>query len=164
MVKDIIQPKPEDRRKHDPKLLAPFSKFVPEPDPEAVYGTSGNLQFVFEPYSLKGGTQSLIHNGQERFYDLVSAPMLLTRLVAAGFSPIVEGQEGYKCTWRVQMRHKETGHLLTLYDYKGGSSYGSDDAFLKCEQSKADALEVLKALIDARFPHPYDGCCVGEIA
>jgi len=96
------------------------------------------------------------------FKDAVNSPMLLARLVSAGVPIIVLGQDGYKITWETQLVHIKSGGVITFYDYKGGVSFGSNgelsDEFLN------DVHTLLKALSNERFPHPYDGCVVGEEA
>lgn len=105
--------------------------------------------------------------GLTGFYDMVESPYLLARLCALfdGLKVEAYGQESYKVTWQTALKHKETGHILAFYDYKGGASlassvYGKNapDKFL------SDAKNLIEALVDDRCPHPYDGCCVGEIA
>lgn len=140
-----------ERRNHDKKLLAPFKAF------EAITGRE-----VFEQVSSTCGN---IARDLGEIYELVSAPYLAARLMAAGFTPEVSGQEGYKTTFEFYLRHKETKHILTFYDYKGSSSYGSDvyGGSMPLE-FKLAAAQVIAALTNDRFPHPYDGCVVGEIA
>lgn len=135
------------RRSADYKLLSIFKKFSHGGE---VVGTCGNLD-----YSMKLS-----------FKDDVSAPMLLSRLVSAGVPIEVLGQDGYKITWQAVLTHKPSGHVVTFYDWKGGVSWGSDvrgvegadEGFLR------DVERLLCALGNPRFPHPYDGCVVGEEA
>lgn len=138
------------------KLLEAFKGFEQGAE-EQRCGTSGNIASILFPYTP--GDEN-----HKSFYDLVSAPMLLARLVSAGFSPIVEGQAGYKVTWTVILIHKETGCTLTFYDYKGASSFGASIDGYNSKKFIAAVKKLTEALADERFPHPYDGCVVGEIA
>jgi hypothetical protein len=147
-IQDIQQP--EEQGGANYKLLSVFNKFeILETNDIHLNGTSGNIQ------------RALVKAG-ESYYTRVSAPMLLARLVSAGCKPMIEGQDGYKTTWAIALKHKRTGTIVTFYDYKGASSFGSSG----CEslQFKKDVVKVLNALADPTFPHPYDGCVVGEIA
>ena len=134
--------------------------------PETQRNSDRTLLKAFGPFKLCGqdrpSTDGNIHFELGQICYMVSAPMLLARLVSGGMSPMVLGQEGYKITWEVALKHETTGAILTFYDWKGGASYGScgssDIVFL------ADVKALLAALTNPRFPHPYDGCVVGEIA
>lgn len=149
MIKDIKQP--NKQRNNDESLLNDLVHFEGT-NTNKIVGTRGNIQNELE--KELGGS----------FYNLISAPMLLARLVAAGFKPDVLGQEGYKCTWQFVLEHAPTGCILTFYDYKGGSSFGACEKGHKNEVFKKDVIKFLKAITNPRFPHPYDGCVVGEIA
>lgn len=162
-------PKMKERRNNKMSLLAAMEPFEPG-NPADINGTCGNIKDCFDPnyerdpktgeYKYKGG---IFKN--KPFYEKVSAPYLLAKLVASypGLKVSCEGQEGYKVTWTVVLKHKETGAILTFYDWKGAASYGSN--IRHCEGGlKNDIARLLKALADPRFPHPYDGCVIGEIA
>lgn len=166
MIQDIKQP--IKRRNADYKLLDALKPFIQGTDND-LNNTCGNIQNVFQEFNRDNNGEwnyktKYGPDNQDAFYNLVSAPMLLARLVSAGFKPIVEGQDGYKVTWIMVLKHEPTGCILTFYDYKGASSYGSCMAGLENKAFQRDVLKVLKALMNPRFPHPYDGCVVGEIA
>lgn len=166
LITDIKQPKNSRQANYD--LLSVFDLFEPVRDKEKIYGTSGNIQYCFENYNLSDNEYKTKYGKakkcQKPFHSLISAPMLLSRLVSAGCVPLVEGQDGYKITWRIILEHKKTKAIYTFYDWKGGSSYGSCKLGFTNEQAKKDFLKLLQALINPKFPHPYDGCVVGEIA
>lgn len=139
--------RPAKSRNHDKSLLAAGEPWVcagPDVNPS---GTSG-LRHAIDA-----------SDGE------VAAPYVLARLCAMfeGLHIAVGGQSFYKTTWQVALRHKESGLLLTLYDYKGAFSYGGPVGLLT-EEYKRDAKALIAALSNDRFPHPYDGCVVGEIA
>lgn len=163
-IKDIEQPSESRGAKYN--ILKAFEAFEIA-NSDDMNGTSGNIKDIFQEYVWNCDDPahyktSYGAKNQKSFLDLVSAPMLLARLVAAGMIPTIEGQQGYKVTWTIALRHKETKEILTFYDYKGASSYGSSNVDNKAFTN--DVLKVLKALINPKFPHPYDGCVVGEIA
>lgn len=161
-IQDIQQP--TEKRKANYSLLKIFKKFEQVSD-YLSDGTCGNIQwkingdFDLESMVYKGG----LFNGKA-FYEVVSSPMLLARLVSAGLTPKVFGQEGYKVTWSFVLKHKSTGRIVTFYDYKGAASVGSCMSGLEEEKFLKDVFTLCKALSNVRFPHPYDGCVVGEIA
>lgn len=152
---------PTERRQADYNLLSIIEKFVPEADQEKINGTCANIRKQIEG-DLFSDTAY-----ENSFSASVSAPYVLARLCALfkGLHIDVGGQDYYKITWQVILTHKETGHVITFYDYKGGISYGSDiygpktpKTFLK------DVKNLLEVLKNDRCPHPYAGCVVGEIA
>lgn len=159
----------EKRRNHNKELLDACEAFEMATHKE-VYNndtsTCGNIiDMVNGEYVLDGKYKGGIFKNNKPFHEQVSAPYLLSRLVAAGFTPDVCGQEGYKVTWIVYLKHKQSGHFVTFYDYKGASSIGSDVYGDKApNELVSDLRSLAKALADNRFPHPYDGCVVGEIA
>lgn len=163
MIKDIQQP--EKSRNHDIRLLKPFEAFEPVESQDDTYGTSGNIKVEFEKWNIGSNTYKTPYgkDSQKPFYDLISAPMLLARLAASGVASIF-CERTYKTTFYGAMKHKETGCIVTFYDWKGASGYGSCRKGLENEAFKKDVIKVLRALINPRFPHPYDGCVIGEIA
>lgn len=149
----------KERRSADYKILEALKPF--RPSNHDGNNTCGNITSYL-------GEDSDVPS--ERFYNRVSTPYLLARLCAGfdGLKVQVSGQEAYKITWFIALEHVETGAIVTLYDYKGAASIGSDDKALALCKSNKKFLKQLKALLDAlcndRFPHPYDGCVVGEVA
>lgn len=152
-----------ERRAADYSLLAALKAFEPA-SVDLLNGTSGNIQWAYNGNRFGKEKVEGIFKGKA-FYEVISAPMLLSRLCAGfhGLQIQVGGQENYKTTWDVALKHKESGNIITFYDWKGGPSFGSNIA----EPGgifKDDVAVLLLALVNDRFPHPYDGCCVGEIA
>lgn len=148
-------------RNHNPKLLAVVHKFEPT-DITRIGSTCAYIQNLIEPQRFELGG-----NWEETLAAKVSAPYVLARLCSLfnGLQIKSSGQDAYKVTWETALKHKETGHVVTFYDYKGGISYGSN-VYSK-ETPKAfvrDLKKLIKTLADDRCPHPYDGCVVGEIA
>lgn len=164
-------PKTKIRRNHNRNLLSAMEAFEIA-DPELIEGTCGNIASLVNPTFDKnpktGNWESVggLFKGKH-FYDKVSAPFLLAKLVASfpGLKVSCEGQDGYKVTWTVVLKHKATGAIFTFYDWKGAASIGSNLMPSDVKgQLKADFLLLIKALADPRFPHPYDGCVIGEVA
>ena len=164
LIKDIQQP--QDSRQADYNLLEVFNEFELKGYDSLIEGTYGNIQSDFFEYDLKTRKykSKLGVKYQDSFSNLVSAPMLLARLISAGCSPIVEGQQGYKTTFIFTLKHKETGAVVTFYDWKGAPSFGACELGHRNKEFKKSLKKLLKALIDPKFPHPYDSCVVGEIA
>lgn len=163
-------PEVSERRSNKPELLAALEGFQPC-EADRINGTCGNIQWQFDGSPELGSGLSVkgykggIFDGKA-FYELVSAPYLLAKLVAGypGLQVNAEGQEGYKVTWTVILKHKKTGHVVTFYDWKGAAAYGSDLRSEMPESFRRDLSALLKALASPYFPHPYDGCVIGEIA
>lgn len=159
----------KERRNNDTEILNAFDGWESVTQDfvySKVSSTCGNISYDVEgEYDIKSHNHTKdLFNGKS-FYKSVSAPYLLARLVAAGMKVETRGQEGYKTTWHVWMRHKETGHFLSFYDYKGASSYGSDVYGKTAPKEFIKAVtQIILAVTNDRFPHPYDGCVVGEIA
>ena len=171
-ITDIKQPSGDNRRNANYTLLKAFDLFesIAEiPDDDQQY--CGNIQssVMGMPDADNIGLNGIIYPktklaSNKSFYDQVSAPMLLARLVSAGCKVSVEGQDGYKVTWQVILKHKKTGHIIYFYDWKGGPSFGSNADGMQSKQFIKDVVKLINTLTDAQFPHPYDGCVVGEIA
>jgi hypothetical protein len=145
------------------ELLKKLEAFEPETDFDRINGTCANIKSQVE------GKPDLANffEHYKTTLSAVPAPLVLSRL-CAGFKGLriqVGGQENYKTTWDTILRHKKTGHVVTFYDYKGGISYGSNVYGARAdEEFIQDLKDLIEALKDPRFPHPYDGCVVGEEA
>lgn len=146
-------------RNADYKLLKVFEKFE-QVSESLADNTSGNISDILYKVEYTDDYKKV---GQS-YYEMVNTPMFLARLVSAGYTPKVEGQSGYKITWRITLRHKKTKAIATFYDYKGYSSFGCNDIGYKSKAFIKDLKKLTLALANNRFPHPYDGCVVGEIA
>ena len=156
-----------ERRTADYALLEWLKPWKPA-SAKRMEGTCGNIQSAIDPrYDSETGKSGQGLFKDKYFYELVSAPMLLAKLLSGfkGLKVTGEGQDAYKITWSVVLEHKATGHVVTFYDWKGSSSFGSNlmpndmpDDF------RRDFQKLLCALASVQFPHPYDGCVIGEIA
>lgn len=151
-----------ERRNANYKLLEALKPFEVIPHVgDAIDGTHAGIRSFFEP--SYGTKEKGIWDGKY-FYEVISAPMLLARLCAGfhGLSIEAAGQEWYKITWQTAIRHKSTGAIVSFYDFKGSASFGGGEE--SSREFKRDVKALLLALTDERFPHPYDGCVVGEVA
>lgn len=155
------------RRDADYKLLKITEAFEPA-SPALSEGTCGNIQsLVIGDYWERHDTKLVENKSYKPLYERVSAPMMLARLCAlfGGLQIDVRGQEGYKVTWTIVLKHKATGHIVTFYDYKGAPSFGSDVYGDSAPKSfVSDVKKLVEVLSNDRCPHPYDGCVVGEVA
>jgi hypothetical protein len=143
-------------RNADYSLVKVATPFEPTTFPES---SSGKIQFCM---GKKGDYSAFYDN----WGDKVAAPYALARLCALfeGLIITTGGQEGYKTTWHLALKHKTSGVVVTFYDYKGGLSMGSNAHNTIPADLKKDLKKLLDALVNDRCPHPYDGCVVGEIA
>lgn len=154
------------------KLLSIFKSFEVVTDRDSLINTRGNINYYFQSKGLFGINEE--HKNSQfdtlknkGMFEVLSAPYLLAKLVSAGCIPFVEGQDGYKNTWTIALKHKKTGHIITFYDFKSASSVGSSLTGYDSKDEKTflkDAEKLIQALINERFPHPYDGCVIGEVA
>lgn len=103
----------------------------------------------------------------QEFYNAISSAFLLYRLVCilpAGWIEL-RGVEGEETVWNVYLKHKKTGKTLSIYDYKGAASAGSefDELDEAPESFQKDSLELFNFLISDKCPHPY-GITAGCVA
>lgn len=121
-------------------------------------------KFVFE----QPGKDFLeFYKNYDMMSSVISSAMLLYRLLCHFECPVMtEGPEGYKCIWWVTLKHKETGELLTLGEWKGAAGtwtkYHSDKELPAA--FKKDILALLNELCAKDCPHPYDGTVAGCVA
>lgn len=100
------------------------------------------------------------------FYEVISSAFLLYRLICIGFYPQPFAQDSYKTLWSVGLKHRETGHKISLDDHKAGShlaSFFSEKADLP-PVFERDLLELLDFLVSDQLVHPYDLTVAGSVA
>ena len=100
------------------------------------------------------------------FYEVISSAFLLYRLICIGFYPQPFDKDGYKTLWTVGLKHRETGHNVSLSDYKAGSNLAS---FVSEKTDmppvfERDLLELLDFLVSNQLVHPYDLTVAGSVA
>lgn len=78
----------------------------------------------------------------------------------------LEGAEGYKMPWLIQLKHKETGDIFCIGEWKGGVTFHSNmDSFKQASQKTIDDVQrLLQLLVSDKSPHPYDGVTAGGVA
>jgi hypothetical protein len=158
---------------------------------ELKFPTCGNIESYF---AYDTNEKKIIMNkkriypfpeNQISLHKTISSSFALYRLLAI-FGPLKLSSDGYKSVWNIALKHKETENILTLYDYKGAFSIGSEfsegfgdlpfnndkDSFfgnIKIIQNipepfKNDIIRLLNLICSDESPHPYDGCVAGSIA
>ena len=159
------------RRNANYKLLGSLEAFEAV-DSSLSDGTHGNIEGLVngeikrndkKEYKYVGGA----FKGGKSIWQAISAPFLLAKLVASfrGIKIETHGQNAYKITWMAVLKHKESGAIITFYDWKGGASIGSNlNPDEVTPELKKDLFALVRALADPHFPHPYDGCSIGEVA
>ncbi len=76
----------------------------------------------------------------------------------------------YKMSWLVYLRHRATGELLTLSDFKGGFAPEcclSEESRQKPDEREAffrDVETLMTLLVHPRMPGNYDGTVAGAVA
>lgn len=134
-------------------------------------GSSGNVRPDFnkesgEFFFCEGSIdwQSGIEVGM---HEAISSALLLYRTLCL-FSCQIQsnGPDGYKIVWSTSLRHKDTGEILSLGEWKGGAGTWTRFSGVKqCPDSfRDDLLELLNLLASPECPHPYDGTVAGTVA
>ena len=95
-----------------------------------------------------------------RLPDLISSQLLLYRTTIIFGMPPADESDGYKCCWKLMLRHHSGNGTLELDEHKGcpcARFSGSKDA-------SDDALDLINFLTYLKMPHTYDGIIAGTIA
>lgn len=97
-------------------------------------------------------------------YQAVPSALALYRILCL-FKCFVdsEGPEGYKTVWTIGLKHKASGEILILREWKGGFSLGHD-GHGPIPAMEADLIDLLNLLVAPDCPHPYDGTVAGSVA
>jgi hypothetical protein len=79
---------------------------------------------------------------------------------------VAEGANGYKVPWAIYLKHKASGHVICMSEWKG--TFGFRTAARSPKEMPKKALEDLSALLNLLLsnnsPHPYDGTVAGSVA
>jgi hypothetical protein len=100
--------------------------------------------------------------------SVISSAMLLYRTLCLFGAPVrvVSKRNQYKCIWWISLRHKESGEILQLGEWKGAAGtwtkYHSSTELPKT--FRQDTLLLLNELCSPDCPHPYDGLVAGSVA
>lgn len=100
-------------------------------------------------------------------YRQISSHLALYRLISAfQSSPLTSQCDFYKVNWEYVLRHKKTGKLFILGEWKGGfqifTPYHKASDLPKIY--KKDAERLLTALVSDEWPIGYDGVLAGDVA
>ncbi len=100
------------------------------------------------------------------FYEVISSAFLLYRLICIGFYPHSFDTDSYKSLWSVGLKHRETGHQISLDDHKAGSHLASffSERTEMPPIFERDLLELLDFLVSNQLVHPYDLTVAGSVA
>lgn len=146
------------------------SKFEPTIDLPDEY--CGNVNPVFDQkkkkfvFNAKDNLYSTSET-QLNIYEVISSALLLYRTLCLFKCTVLsEGPEGYKLVWEVALKHKESGEVLILREWKGAATIATSFSSHKQipESFKKDLLALLTELCAPDCPHPYDGTVSGSVA
>ncbi len=99
-------------------------------------------------------------------HKLIPSALVMYRLVCTfGKELNIEYGDSYKSVWSTQLRHKETGIIINIYDFKGAFSinFVMDSMYSEEDYSKVGKL-FLKLISDKNFTHTYDQTVAGSVA
>jgi hypothetical protein len=100
--------------------------------------------------------------------SVISSSLAVYRLMCIFKRPprMSEPNEIYKTLWEYPLKHKATGHYLTLLDSKAGFNINTQFSDLEDlpPEFASDLLSLLNFLISNQVAHPYDGTLAGTVA
>jgi hypothetical protein len=171
----IIQPEYGLDRNADYKLgnyvKHSFRPIKPEEISSNIAFTCGNIKNFFA-YDIEKKEVIVVNEHVyplpehlKSIYETISSPLVLYRLLAI-FGPMNICSDGYKSVWNFTFMHEETKSILTLYDYKGAFSFGSEFSNISQvpDSFKKDLLKLFNLICSNQSPHPYDRCVAGSVA
>ncbi len=104
-------------------------------------------------------------DGFIRMYRMMSAPLLLYRLIATFFGA-PECFDNYKNIWSYTIKHIPTGKLITFAEWKGAIGFWLKevDHNKLPKDFKKDFVELLNYIFSEECAHPYDNLVAGSVA
>jgi hypothetical protein len=135
-----------------------------------VYLIDGHIELCSIGNTPSMDNQASIGNGENArvwsFERMISAGLLLYRLLVLFHKTETEDIDDYKCVWEVPLKHKTTGKFAMFGDYKGGvnlwlHAYKQEDLN---PDFVADLKELIEMLISMWMPLNYDGTIAGSVA
>ena len=96
---------------------------------------------------------------------MISPALLLYRLIATFFgAPRCE--DNYKMIWHYTVKHKPSGKLLTLSEWKGAAGFWLPDVYHDklTREFKDDIIALMNYLVSDKCAHPYDNLVAGSVA
>lgn len=168
----LIQPKLHNERNADYEKSKYIKNTFTLVDPTIIECmTCGNINYHFV-FDKDGSKFKIIDEwkfplppNQKSMSSTISSALALYRLMAI-FGPMKIMSDSYKSVWDFALKHQSSGKIITLYDYKGAFSFGSEFSNIKevPEELKNDLVELLNLICSDQSPHPYDGTVAGSIA
>jgi len=136
-------------------------------------GTCANIRVMFDEgqamltdFSTEPKFGTPEHDALTWLHAQISPGLMLYRLVLLFKTADFEKIDDYKQVWELTLRHKESGEIANLYDYKGGCSMGLKETKVENlnPQFAEDLKELLTALVSKWLPLNYDGTVAGTVA
>lgn len=96
-------------------------------------------------------------------YKDISSAFVMYKLACLFPSPTMfYNIDNYKNVWHITLKDVKTDEMITIYDWKGGISFG------ECQESSKETIKNLKKFIKLYIlgdcPHPYDNLIAGSVA
>lgn len=115
-----------------------------------------------------GDRMSFSMRDTESAASVISSSLAVYRLMCIFKHPprMDAPNEIYKTLWEYPLKHKATGHYLTLLDSKAGFNIQTQFSDLEDlpPDFASDLLSLLNFLISKEVAHPYDGTVAGTVA
>ncbi|ETS84459.1 hypothetical protein PFICI_02484 [Pestalotiopsis fici W106-1] len=99
--------------------------------------------------------------GRMRLYNLISAQLLLYRVVANFAAPPCTEVNGYKSAWSYTFYHREDPTCMLEISERAGAPSAK---FLGSRKSSHEALQLMDWLTGTNYPHSYDYTLCGQVA
>jgi hypothetical protein len=97
--------------------------------------------------------------------QMMSPALFLYRIIATFFGNPKCGDD-YKIIWTYNIKHKESGKVLQLSEWKGAIGFWlpETDHTKITKAFKADIIELMNYLCSNECAHPYDNLVAGSVA
>ena len=147
------------------------NKFESIKDTKIGYGGNIAYNFLVNKKTLRTKVCKDAFNNREKgymLYEVTSSALILYRLICMFPNPKITclGAAGYKVPWEMFFKHKETGHVICMSEWKGSFSLRSE--FGDINEVPLSLQKDLCMLFDLLFsnnsPHPYDHTVAGSCA
>ena len=148
-----------------------------EPQEKTLENSSGNvasnLRYSIETKKFEYRKTATLEQWVEEYNKyppmckVISSALLLYRLLCLFKTTVTtEGPAGYKCTWWVTLKHKESGESLMFGEWKGAAGIWTRFGEYKelSDSFREDTLALINELCAEDCPHPYDGTVAGSVA
>ena len=148
------------------------SKFESVGDPGE--GMNGNIANDFlvskKTFKTKVVEDAFGKRGDKYYmlYEMMSSALMLYRLICMFPNPkvVCQGSAGYKVPWEMFFKHKETGRIICMSEWKGSfflrtEFYDIKDMPLSLQN---DMCILFDLLFSNNSPHPYNHTVAGSCA